>query len=214
MLLPFINGARVYSRVGGGLKIRHTVDLLTPRATAVTRHFANIVMASTSNAHKNHDAVMKQALALAEKSPPKPSNFRVGALLINLDSNEIIVGGFTLECPGNTHAEECCFIKLASEHQTTEELLSQSISRPHALYTTMEPCFKRLSGKLPCVERVIRQKSWIKKVFVGVQEPETFVGPNPGRKMLEEHGIEVHVVPGLEEQILQVATAGHAQDGS
>lgn len=169
-------------------------------------------MASTLK--NDHSVIMKQALALAEKSPPKPSNFRVGALLVNLDTAEIAVGGFTLECPGNTHAEECCFLKLASEHATTEELLSQSISRPHALYTTMEPCFKRLSGKLPCVERVIRQKSWIKKVYVGVEEPETFVGPNPGRKMLEEHGIEVQVVPGLEEQILLVATAGHVQDGS
>lgn len=168
-------------------------------------------MASTPK--NDHGAVMAQALALAEKSPPKPSNFRVGALLVNLDSDEVAVGGFTLECPGNTHAEECCFIKLALEHETTEELLSQSISRPHALYTTMEPCFKRLSGKLPCVERIIRQKSWIQKVYVGVQEPETFVGSNPGRKMLEDHGIEVHVVPGLEKQILQVATAGHIQDG-
>lgn len=167
-----------------------------------------------SNSKNDHSVIMKQALALAEHSPPKPSNFRVGALLVNLDTAEVVVGGFTLECPGNTHAEECCFIKLASKNETTEELLSQSISRPHALYTTMEPCFKRLSGKLPCVERVIRQKSWIKEVYVGVQEPETFVGPNPGRKMLQEHGIEVHVVPGLEEQILQVATAGHVRGGS
>lgn len=80
---------------------------------------------------------------------------------------------------------------------------------PHALYTTVEPCFKRLSGKLPCVERVLGQKSWITKVYVGVQEPETFVGQNMGRKMLEEAGIEVHHVEGLEKDILKVATAGH-----
>lgn len=79
----------------------------------------------------------------------------------------------------------------------------------HALYTTMEPCFKRLSGKLPCVERVLRQKSWITKVYVGVEEPETFVGQNTGRRALENAGIEVFLVPGLETEILQIATAGH-----
>jgi pyrimidine deaminase RibD-like protein len=83
---------------------------------------------------------------------------------------------------------------------------------PHALYTTVEPCFKRLSGKIPCVERVLRQKSWITQVYVGVQEPETFVGENTGRKTLEDAGIEIHHVSGLEEEILKVATAGHVKE--
>lgn len=157
---------------------------------------------------------MRQALDLARKSPPKPSNFRVGAILVKLDGDHCPtpVGGYTLECPGNTHAEECCFLKLAELHSTTEEGLAEVMKSPHALYTTMEPCFRRLSGKLPCVERVLRQKSWIRQVYVGVEEPETFVGRNPGRQMLEDGGIEVHHVPGLEEEILQVATAGHVSD--
>ncbi|POR35178.1 Bifunctional protein RIB2 [Tolypocladium paradoxum] len=160
----------------------------------------------------DHRTAMQQALDLANKSPPKPSNFRVGAILVKLDGDDYptSAGGYTLECPGNTHAEECCFLKLAEQHSTTEAGLAAVVKSPHALYTTMEPCFMRLSGKLPCVERVLRQKSWIRHVYVGVQEPETFVGKNPGRQMLEEGGIEVHHVPGLEEEILRVATAGHA----
>lgn len=114
-----------------------------------------------------------------------------------------------MELPGNTHAEECCLLKLAEQHSTTEENLAEVIKEPHVLYTTVEPCFKRLSGKLPCVERVLRQKAWIKTVYVGVQEPETFVGQNEGRKMLEDAGIEVILVKGLEKDILDVATAGH-----
>ncbi|KND90687.1 Bifunctional protein RIB2 [Tolypocladium ophioglossoides CBS 100239] len=162
----------------------------------------------------DHRTAMQQALDLAKKSPPKPSNFRVGAILVKLDGDRYptSAGGYTLECPGNTHAEECCLLKLAEHHCTTEEGLAEAMKSPHALYTTMEPCFKRLSGKLPCVERVLRQKSWIRQVYVGVQEPETFVGKNPGRQMLEESGIEVHHVAGLEEEILQVATAGHVSD--
>ncbi|KAH0601616.1 hypothetical protein MHUMG1_00494 [Metarhizium humberi] len=165
-----------------------------------------------SRTEQDHKTLMRRALALAEKSPPKPSNFRVGALLVNLDDGRVVAEGYTLECDGNTHAEECCFIKLAEQHATKEEGLVDIIKTPHALYTTMEPCFKRLSGKLPCVERVLRQKSWIREVYLGVQEPEKFVGQNPGRGMLESAGIKVAAVPGLEDEILEVATAGHASD--
>lgn len=157
----------------------------------------------------DHVAAMRYGMSLAKKSPPKATNFRVGALLVKLDDSSITADGYTLECEGNTHAEESCFIKLARHHATSEEHLAETMSSPHALYTTMEPCFKRLSGKMPCVERVLRQKSWITKVYVGVQEPETFVGQNTGRRVLEDAGIEVHLVPGLEAEILQIATAGH-----
>ncbi|KAL7817661.1 cytidine deaminase-like protein [Trichoderma aethiopicum] len=162
-----------------------------------------------SSADESHKAAMRQALELAKKSPPKPTNFRVGALLKRLDDGHISAEGYTLELPGNTHAEECCLLKLAEEHSTTEEGLDAVMTSPHALYTTVEPCYKRLSGKLPCVERILRQKSWIKKVYVGVLEPETFVGKNPGRQLLEEGGVEVEYVAGFEEEILAVAAAGH-----
>ena len=152
---------------------------------------------------------MRHALSLARNSPPKPTNFRVGAVIMRLADSRVSAEGYTLELPGNTHAEECCLLKLAEQHSTSEEQLAEVMDAPHALYTTMEPCYKRLSGKLPCVERVLRQKAWIKTVYVGVQEPETFVGQNPGRKMLEDAGVEVVHVKGLEDEILSVATAGH-----
>lgn len=49
----------------------------------------------------------------------------------------------------------------------------------------------------------------MKKVVVGVTEPETFVGINEGKKKLEHAGVEVVHVPGMEEGILKVATAGY-----
>ncbi|PHH61359.1 hypothetical protein CDD81_437 [Ophiocordyceps australis] len=164
----------------------------------------------------DHRATMLQALELAKQSPPKPSNFRVGAILVRLDSHDnslaTVATGYTLECPGNTHAEECCLIKLAQQHSVSEEGLAQAIQHPHALYTTMEPCSKRLSGKLSCVERVLRQRSWIRKVYVGVEEPQTFVSGNAGRQMLQDAGIDIHHVAGLESEILGIATAGHVSD--
>ncbi|KAH6605654.1 hypothetical protein Trco_004807 [Trichoderma cornu-damae] len=162
-----------------------------------------------SSESQDHKTAMRRALELAAKSPLRPTNFRVGAILLRLEDGHVSAEGYTLELPGNTHAEECCLLKLAEEHSTTEEDLAAAVKSPHALYTTVEPCFKRLSGKLPCVERILRQKAWIKRVYVGVLEPETFVGKNPGRQLLEDGGVQVHYVPGLEEEILAVAAAGH-----
>jgi len=77
------------------------------------------------------------------------------------------------------------------------------------LYTTMEPCNKRLCGNRTCVERIIRLNGAIKVVYVGIKEPEVFVGENTGMKRLEEAGIRVHIVEGLQDRILEVSTAGH-----
>jgi pyrimidine deaminase RibD-like protein len=157
----------------------------------------------------DHRALMQQALDLAKQSPPKPTNFRVGALVVDYSSNEVLATGYTLELPGNTHAEQCCFMKLAEKHGVPEERLSEVLPTTLALYTTMEPCSFRLSGNLPCVQRVLRLASSIKKVYVGVQEPKKFVSDNTGQKNLADAGIEVIHVGGLEKEILEVATEGH-----
>ncbi|OIW25131.1 cytidine deaminase-like protein [Coniochaeta ligniaria NRRL 30616] len=157
----------------------------------------------------DHKALMQQALDLTKQSPPKPTNFRVGALVVDYSSNEVLATGYTLELPGNTHAEQCCFMKLAEKHRVPEESLSEVLPSTLALYTTMEPCSFRLSGNLPCVQRVLRLASCIKKVYVGVQEPNKFVSDNTGEKSLADAGIEVIHVGGLEKEILEVATEGH-----
>lgn len=152
---------------------------------------------------------MRHALNLARKSPPKPTNYRVGALLVNADTKTILATGYTLECEGNTHAEQCCFIKLAEEHKISEDKLAEILPENTVLYTTVEPCFKRLSGNIPCVQRILHLGGAIKTVYVGVKEPEKFVGENTGRKQLEDAGIKVVLVKGMEKEILEVATAGH-----
>lgn len=162
----------------------------------------------------DHQALMQEALEQAKQSPPKPSNFCVGALLVDGDTGEVLSRGYTLELEGNTHAEQCCLMKFAQAHDLPEERVGEVLPPNTAIYTTMEPCNLRLSGNLPCVDRIIKTKSKdgesvIKKVYLGVKEPEKFVGENQGRKKLEERGIECIHVSGLEEEILKVATAGH-----
>lgn len=166
----------------------------------------------------DHKKFMRLALIEAKKSPPKPTNFCVGACLVARlpvrNTSQLLVTGYTLECEGNTHAEQCCFIKLASHYKCRETDISEHLPARVWLYTTMEPCNSRSVGNLPCVDRILGLKRGdggqaIEKVFVGVSEPETFVGMNEGTRRLEDAGIEVVHVPGFEEQILQVATAGH-----
>jgi pyrimidine deaminase RibD-like protein len=157
----------------------------------------------------DHKAYMRLALEQAQKSPPKPTNYRVGAVLVDSATNEILATGYTLELPGNTHAEQCCFMKLANKHGVPEENLKDVLPSDLALYTTVEPCSKRLSGNIPCVERVLRLAGSLQTVYVGIMEPETFVAENTGKTSLQEAGISVIHVEGFEEEILEVATAGH-----
>jgi pyrimidine deaminase RibD-like protein len=171
-------------------------------------------MPNTPIQPNDHAAYLQHCLSQARLSPPLPTNFRVGALILDSAANKILATGFTLELPGNTHAEQCCIQKLLWQHGVEEAGLGEKLPEETVLYTTMEPCVKRLSGQKSCVERVLELTRAdgtraIKKVYVGVVEPETFVKDNQGKKLLEDAGIDVVVVPGMEEEILKVAMAGH-----
>ncbi|CAL5868188.1 uncharacterized protein PFLUO_LOCUS2412 [Penicillium psychrofluorescens] len=171
-----------------------------------------------------HVPYIRQCLTLAEQSPPRPTNFRVGALLLSRKDNDpsmsddrVLSTGYTMELSGNTHAEQCCFANYASAHNVPDEdvasVLPAEPGRTLVMYVTMEPCGKRLSGNAPCVQRIINTRAagrpGIQKVFFGVKEPGTFVGQSEGCRLLTEAGIEWEHISGLEKQILTVAVAGH-----
>lgn len=168
---------------------------------------------SVSIAAGDHEGFMRYALDLARKSPPRPTNFRVGAVLVDPATNSIVATGYTLELPGNTHAEQCCLAKLARARGVSEEDLGTTATTTEQtrldLYTTMEPCSFRLSGNLPCARRIVGAGSLVGTVYVGVAEPAKFVSDNTGRGALEAAGIRFVHVGGLEQEILAVATAGH-----
>jgi pyrimidine deaminase RibD-like protein len=159
---------------------------------------------------------MEYAIDLARQSPPSPTKFCVGAVLVDLDRNEVISTGFSLELPdddpndpGTTHAEGCCFRKIARRYNLPEERIVEVLPNRTGLYITMEPCNERLSGKRTCVERILRLRGSVKKVYVGIPEPNTFIGQNLGWKRLEEAGVRVEVVPGLRDLIMKVSLSGH-----
>lgn len=157
----------------------------------------------------DHRAYMGHALSLARKSPPKPTNYCVGAVIVDQSTNTILADGYTLELEGNTHAEQCCLMKLSEKHKVPEDQLKDALPRSLALYTTVEPCSKRLSGNMPCAERILRLAGVIDVVYVGVMEPKKFVEDNTGRNALEKAGVRFEHVSGMEEEILRVARSGH-----
>ncbi|KAI1026844.1 hypothetical protein LB505_000835 [Fusarium chuoi] len=165
----------------------------------------------------DHEAFMEFALTQAKKSPPAANKFCVGAVLVNAGTGRVISTGYSLEYPrdykgdpGTTHAEQCCFIKIADEHNLSEERIHEVLPTNTALYTTMEPCNERLSGNMTCVNRILRLKSVIKTVYVGVREPGTFIANNDGQQKLEADGIKVvYPVEHWRDKIMEISMAGH-----
>jgi pyrimidine deaminase RibD-like protein len=170
---------------------------------------------------ESHIACLRKCLDLARRSPPKPSNFRVGAVLCSyagVDTGRlpsIFTTGYTLELEGNTHAEQCALDKLVAgkEHELQDVLTPEADT---ILYTSLEPCSLRLSGNLPCVQRIIATRrdnsaGGIRKVVFGAKEPGTFVKDSKSCQLLSEAGIDWEYISDLEEEILSIAMEGHVK---
>ncbi|GAA5978082.1 hypothetical protein JCM10908_004221 [Rhodotorula pacifica] len=168
-----------------------------------------------------HVQYMRQALAEARKSIPIETAFCVGAVIVSspdhpTSPSTVLATGYSRELPGNTHAEQCALDKLSSpksgEATSTKEAGAKSDERRQLLdgasiYTTMEPCSTRLSGNVPCVQRIL--DTGINRVYIGVEEPRDFVECE-GTRLLREAGRQVFVVvdpadPDLGMACLQVA---------
>jgi pyrimidine deaminase RibD-like protein len=160
---------------------------------------------------------MEYALEQGQKSPPAPNKFCVGAALVDGDSGEVLSNGYSIEFPrdyqgdpGTTHAEQCCFIKIAAKHNLPEQRIGEVLPPNTVLYTTMEPCNERLSGNMTCVTRILRLNGAIKTVYVGIKEPGTFIEHNDGQERLEANGVKVEFpVEHLRDGITKVSLAGH-----
>lgn len=146
-----------------------------------------------------HRRYMELALEMANKCGETQTQFNVGAVLVN--NGEVLATGHSRELPGNTHAEQCALEKYFEQTGTREVPVGSEI------YTTMEPCSLRLSGNLPCVDRILETN--IKTCFVGVVEPDIFVKNNSGYTKLTERDVEYIHIPGYEELCLKIAKKGH-----
>jgi pyrimidine deaminase RibD-like protein len=90
--------------------------------------------------------------------------------------------------------------------------LCEVLPKNTVLYTTMEPCNKKLSGNKPCVNRILRLEDCIKTVYIGIKEPENFIDQSilvAGRNRLVDAGVDVIFIEGMEDRLLKVSLAGH-----
>ncbi|KAK3903967.1 bifunctional protein RIB2 [Staphylotrichum tortipilum] len=156
----------------------------------------------------DHKGYMKCALEEARRSTPSPSKFCVGAVLVDADDNKILSTGYSKELqpespddPGSTHAEHCCFIKIAQRHGVQASEIAPFL-----------PPNTRLSASRTCVDRILDLDTGIKTVYVGIREPDTFIQRNEGIRRLEDAGVKVVLMdedPGLRALILEATFAGH-----
>lgn len=153
---------------------------------------------------ESYNPFMEMALEEANKSPPTETAFCVGAVLVK--DGKVLETGYTGELPGNTHAEQSAMEKYF-QNNNTDKLPEGTV-----VYTSMEPCSERLSGNLPCADRILNQKQNVSTVFVGVLEPDTFVQKNIGKAKLVDNGIEYIHIPGFSERALKIAKKGHKSE--
>ena len=155
---------------------------------------------------------MRLAISLTQGAPLRPDNYRVGAILFDPSTNTVLSTGYTMELPGNTHAEQCALAKLAADRRVPEERVGEVIPTGTVLYSTLEPCVRRLSGNMSCVDRILQtlqHGKGICKVYVGVKEPDTFVEGNNAFEALKTAGVDCEFLQGYEAEIMKIATAGH-----
>lgn len=150
---------------------------------------------------KDQKKFMQMAIEEAKKCGPTTTAFCVGALLVN--GGKVISTGYSRELEGNTHAEQNALAKYF--RRTGKE----DVPPGTELYTTMEPCSKRLSGNLPCLNRILKLRNHITTCFVGVMEPSTFVAKNVSYEQLTNAGISYIKISGFEEEALKAAKKGH-----
>ncbi|MDQ0636434.1 pyrimidine deaminase RibD-like protein [Arthrobacter pascens] len=107
------------------------------------------------------DSLMRESIdearrSVAEDDSPRP---KVGALLVDDKSGEVLVRSYRGERPG-AHAE----------YTLLEKAREQGVDpRGKILFTTLEPCVQRGSGKIPCVERV--ETANFERVYIGTLDP-------------------------------------------
>lgn len=143
----------------------------------------------TNMASTEDEGFMELAIKEAFKSIPVDTAYCVGAILVKesllilcclYKVDVILTTGYSRELEGNTHAEECCLMKA---REGNIDIIHSTI------YTTMEPCTTRLSGKKSCTDLILA--SGIARVVIGVLEPTHFVKCEGISKL---SGIKVDVI--------------------
>lgn len=138
----------------------------------------------------NHSDFMSLAITAAKQAPYSEKAFSVGAVVVF--DEEIVCTGYSRELGDSMHAEEVCITKLSNMNLDHSKLV---------MYSTMEPCGERLSGKKCCAELIIDSK--IPTVYVGCLEPNLFIKATQGIEKLKSNNIQVNMLPEFKGNLIK-----------
>ncbi|KAG8745116.1 hypothetical protein FRC10_008727 [Ceratobasidium sp. 414] len=165
---------------------------------------------------KQSDRVRYMRLALEEaaKCEPTPTAFCVGCVItvptvVDPVVHTILSTGYSRELPGNTHAEANALAKARANTDELRQTFGEDVDRllqTADVYTTLEPCSVRTSGLAPCADALIAAK--VRTCIIGVSEPDDFVQCEGSRK-LQDAGVEIVRLEGMEAECLAAARRGH-----
>lgn len=182
-------------------------------------------------------ALMKHCLDLTLQCPVSPTAFCVGSTLFLPASSPfyerlkdlfpifndpttgkpaglLLADGYSRQIPGNTHAEANALTNFRERMNQLEEEASHpnlptadDVLAQSECFATMEPCSVRTSGGPSCALELVR--AHVRAVFLGVEEPPDFVQCE-GVRILDQGGVEVRRVVGLEDECLKAARRGRS----
>lgn len=136
--------------------------------------------------------LMKKAIEISKNCPVSYGAYSVGAIIVD-PNGAIISTGYSRETADNVHAEEVAINKAIE--------LGIDLSNT-TIYSTMEPCGLRLSGKKCCADRIIEAN--ISKVIYAINEPPFLVQNCTGAQKLIEKGIHVEQIKELNDEIHKI----------
>ena len=127
---------------------------------------------------------LAEAIELSRRAPPTPTNFAVGALVVDR-GGVLLATGHTGETDPRIHAEEAALAKLAG----------RDLSRA-TVYSSLEPCTSRRSRPDTCTELILA--TGCARVVIALREPLVFA---------DCHGVETLRAGGVD--VLELAELGH-----
>jgi pyrimidine deaminase RibD-like protein len=130
---------------------------------------------------------LREAIELSRRCPPSDSAFSVGAVLVGAGGG-VLATGYSREREPHDHAEEVALARAAEAATAAAELAGAT------MYTSLEPCRRRLSRPRSCAELIVA--AGVRRVVLAWTEPPLFV-PGGGAQWLADRGVTVTQIPEL-----------------
>ncbi|HEV3156483.1 MAG TPA: deaminase [Candidatus Baltobacteraceae bacterium] len=136
-------------------------------------------------------ALLRQSIEVSRSAPPSMTAFSVGCVIV--DANHQVVGtGYSREFGETWHAEAVAI----------EKARDQSVDLAGCtLYTSLEPCSVRKSGRRPCCDLIL--EVGIQRVVFASREASIFV-EGRGAETLSAAGIELSEIESLAAEVESV----------